>query len=51
MLFAGTYVLMAGSLLMAQPKDNPVGTFYGTNHDYPAWTEEVKWNNVISMSD
>ena len=32
------------------PTDNPVGTYYGPNRGYPAWTEKIQWDNVIDMS-
>jgi len=33
------------------PTDNPVAVFYTEGHDYPAWVGEIKWNNVISMTN
>lgn len=35
--------------LHAQPTDNPVKTHYG-NGEYPVWTDNIKWDNVIDMS-
>ncbi|MCC5839246.1 MAG: hypothetical protein JJT96_03900 [Opitutales bacterium] len=41
-------LLMAG--LSAQPTYNPVSAHYGSDTGYPAWTETIRWNNVIDMS-
>ena len=29
---------------------NPMATFYNGPEGYPAWTDEIKWNNVLDMS-
>jgi len=28
---------------------NPISAFYGNMHGYPAWTDSIKWENVIDM--
>ena len=33
------------------PTDNPVSTFYNSFHDYPAWIDEIKWSNVVLMTN
>jgi len=45
-------VIVAGSALTAgpAPTDNPVATYYGPEQGYPAWTERIRWDNVIDMS-
>jgi len=45
-------VTVAGSALTAgaAPTDNPVATYYGPEQGYPAWTERIRWDNVIDMS-
>lgn len=37
--------------LIAQPTNNPIAEFYNGDDGYPAWTDEIKWDNVIIMSD
>ena len=32
------------------PADNPVAAYYGPERGYPAWTEKIRWDNVIDMS-
>jgi hypothetical protein len=32
------------------PTDNPVASFYAETNDFPWWTQEIKWNNVITMT-
>ncbi|RMD77887.1 MAG: hypothetical protein D6820_10860, partial [Lentisphaerae bacterium] len=32
------------------PRDNPVATYYGRAKGYPAWTDRIRWSNVIDMS-
>ena len=32
------------------PTDNPVATFYSGDEGYPAWTNRIRWENVIDMS-
>ena len=34
----------------APPADNPVASFYGGDDGYPAWTDAVRWADVIDMS-
>jgi len=36
--------------LKAQPTDNPIANFYSGSEGYPAWTDEIKWNNVYNMA-
>ncbi|MBA3706322.1 MAG: hypothetical protein H0W84_10635, partial [Bacteroidetes bacterium] len=44
-------VLFCAKLLLAQPpKDNPLATYYSGTVGYPAWTDKIKWQNVIDMS-
>lgn len=48
-------ILMAVSLLpitlhAAPPTDNPLATHYGSTSGYPAWTDEIQWDNAIDMS-
>jgi len=31
------------------PTDNPVATFYSGDAGYPAWTDRIRWTNVINM--
>ena len=31
------------------PTDNPIATFYKGPEGYPAWTDGVRWSNVIDM--
>ena len=31
------------------PTDNPVATFYSGDAGYPAWTDRIRWSNVIDM--
>ena len=31
------------------PTDNPVATFYSDDEGYPAWTDQIRWSNVIDM--
>ncbi len=31
------------------PTDNPVATFYSDNAGYPAWTDRIRWSNIIDM--
>jgi hypothetical protein len=43
-----SFSLAAG--LSAQPTDNPVASHYGVDAGYPAWTDNIRWDNVIDMS-
>lgn len=49
-----TIILCIGIIYLAnsfaQPTNNPVRNFYG-NGDYPIWTDQIKWHNVIDMSN
>ena len=31
------------------PTDNPVATYYNGDEGYPAWTDDLKWDNAIDM--
>jgi hypothetical protein len=33
----------------AEPKDNPIATFYSGPEGYPAWTDSINWSHVINM--
>jgi len=46
-------VLFSSGLLSvyAQPTDNAIKTYYNGAEGYPAWTDEIKWDNVITMVD
>ena len=32
------------------PTDNPVATYYCGDEGYPAWTDRVRWKNVVNMA-
>ena len=32
------------------PIDNPVAAYYSGSSGYPAWTDSIRWSNVINMS-
>jgi len=34
----------------APPTDNPVATFYPGDAGYPAWTDTIRWDQVMDMS-
>ncbi len=37
-------------MMMAKvPTDNPIATYYNGNDGYPAWTDEIRWDNTIDM--
>jgi len=42
---AGTGIVHADTL----PTDNPVATFYSGDAGYPAWTDQIRWSNVVNM--
>jgi hypothetical protein len=42
--------LLASCATAGPPTDNPVATFYAGDEGYPAWTDQVAWDNVIDMS-
>ena len=49
-LFCVVVVLLAASAVSATaPADNPVANFYNDDRGYPAWTDAIKWSNVINM--
>ena len=49
-LFCVVVVLLAASAVIATaPADNPVANFYNDDRGYPAWTDAIKWSNVINM--
>jgi len=33
-----------------QPVDNPVATFYGGEHGYPTWTDEIAWDRIFDVT-
>lgn len=46
-----TLLVLAVISSYAQPTDNAIATYYSGDEGYPAWTDKIKWNNVITMSD
>jgi len=40
---------ITGLVTAAPPTDNPVASYYSDDRGYPAWTDRVKWANVIDM--
>jgi hypothetical protein len=36
-------------LRAADPTDNPIATFYSGPEGYPAWTDTIRWSQVINM--
>ncbi len=42
-------LLVAGAIHADRPTDNPVASFYDDDRGYPAWTDGIKWSNVINM--
>ncbi|MCD8481501.1 MAG: hypothetical protein LR015_01785 [Verrucomicrobia bacterium] len=49
-LLSVTCALAAVSFVTAQvPTDNPAASFYGPG-EYPIWTDQLRWDNVIDMS-
>jgi hypothetical protein len=46
-------LFLAGTVSLADdtslPKDNPVAAFYAGPEGYPAWTDGIRWSNVINM--
>jgi hypothetical protein len=41
---------LAGLASAAPPADNPVATFYDGDTGYPAWTDRIRWSNVVDMA-
>jgi len=41
--------LAAGAVCAAGPTDNPAASFYNDDRGYPAWTDRIRWSNVINM--
>jgi hypothetical protein len=41
------YALLSGAEV---PTDNPVATFYSGAEGYPAWTDRIRWENVVNMA-
>jgi hypothetical protein len=39
----------SSSAFAADPKDNPVATFYAGPEGYPGWTDRFHWSQVINM--
>ena len=48
-LLSLTLFLISFHLSYGQPTDNPVASYYG-NGNYPLWTNQIKWDNIIDMS-
>jgi hypothetical protein len=48
-LVALAMLLACGGVRAAAPADNPVAGYYSGDLGYPAWTDRVKWSNVIDM--
>jgi hypothetical protein len=42
--------IKAQSLCTACPTDNPIAKYYAATGDYGYWTDEVKWDKVLDMS-
>jgi len=42
-------LLASGDVHAAAPTDNPVASYYSGDRGYPAWTDGIKWANVIDM--
>jgi len=50
LLLISVYLFCLG-LSKSQPTNNPIAEFYNTDEGYPAWTDQIKWNNVITMQN
>lgn len=33
------------------PTTNPIAEYYGNDEGYPAWTDEINWDNTINMNN
>src|SRR5262249_11703829 len=40
---------LAVPLRAADPTDNPIATFYSGSEGYPAWTDTIRWSQIINM--
>jgi len=49
-LLYSTIFLFSTLPAFAQPTDNPIASFYSDIEGYPAWTDEIKWNNVYNVA-
>lgn len=49
-IFFFLVVCMATLSSAATPTDNPVAAYYDGPEGYPAWTDMIRWSNVIDMS-
>src|SRR3982751_3196574 len=47
-LFA--FIALCADAHAAVPTDNPVAAHYAAPEGYPAWTDGVRWANVVDMS-
>ncbi len=41
---------LPGVLHAIPPTDNPLATHYSADEGYPAWTDHIRWDQVIDMS-
>ncbi len=48
--FAALIAAAAACAPQTAPTDNPVASFYSGDDGYPAWTDRIRWKNVIDMS-
>ena len=47
-LLFGLFLLLSSVILSAQ---NPIATYYSGPEGYPAWTDEIKWDNILTMTN
>lgn len=47
---AGAVLALAFHGRAAVPTDNPVATYYRGDAGYPAWTDRIRWSQVVDMS-
>ncbi len=53
-LLCGVFTLIAigaGVLRAEAPTDNPIASYYGDAKGWPGWTDDIAWDNVITMED
>jgi hypothetical protein len=50
MWMLGAWLALSGLGFAQPPTDNPVATFYDGPEGYPAWTDGIRWDRVIDMS-
>jgi hypothetical protein len=43
-------LLSSGTLQAQSPTDNPIASFYNGAEGFPAWTDEIRWDNVYNMA-